>query len=224
MLRLAQQGVFPYINYLQNEDQAQETLHLVRQGGGDGIICQADVADWQAVSELVKRITREKERLDILVNNAGVALDSLFVRMPQEHWQRLVATNLTGVVNCSMAAVRPMMKQRWGRIINISSVVAECGNIGQSGYAATKAGVEGLTRSLARELGGRNICVNTVSPGLIETDIIKSMPAKEKIIEQIPLARMGTAAEVANLVAFLASEEAGYITGQVIRINGGLYM
>lgn len=226
VLKLASRGVFTYINFLQREDQARETLGMVRKKGGDGALCRADVADGETVETLVRTILEERERLDILVNNAGVVRDSLFIRMSGEGWERMLSTNLLGVINCSRAAARPMMKQRWGRIINISSVVAQSGNAGQCGYGATKAAVEGLTRSLARELGGRNICINAVSPGLIETEILGSLKEKdrEKILQNIPLARMGTAEEVASLVGFLASEEAGYITGQVIRVNGGLYM
>lgn len=226
VLKLASQGVFPYINYLSHEDQARETLEMVRRAGADGMLCCCDVADHEGIKSLVKGILQHKGRIDILVNNAGVNHDSLLVRMQKEKWDQMISTNITGVFNCCQSVVRPMMKQRWGRIITITSVVAEGGNAGQAAYAATKAAVLGLTTSLAKELGGRNICINAVSPGFIATDLTGGMAEKEKnkILPQIPLGRPGTPDDVASLVAFLASEEGGYITGQVIRVNGGLYM
>lgn len=226
VLKLAQRGVFTYINYLRQEDKARETLEILRAAGGEGALCCCDVADHDGVASLVKSILGQQGRLDILVNNAGVNYDGLLVRMQKDKWDRMISTNISGTFNCCQAVVKPMMKQRWGRIITITSVVAEGGNAGQSAYAATKAAISGLTTSLAKELGGRNICINAVSPGFIKTELTDHLAERErgKILNQIPLGRPGTPEDVANLVAFLSSEEAGYITGQVIRVNGGLYM
>lgn len=159
-LKLAGRGIFTFINYLRREDKARETLEMVRAAGGEGALCCCDVADYQGVASLVKNILGQRGRLDILVNNAGVNYDSLLVRMQKDKWDQMISTNLSGVLNCCQAVVKPMMKQRWGRIITITSVVAEGGNAGQSAYSATKAAVLGLTTSLAKELGGRNICID----------------------------------------------------------------
>jgi 3-oxoacyl-[acyl-carrier protein] reductase len=225
-LRLSAGGAYTYVNYLRNEEAARETLQALKNGGGDGELCPFDVADREAVGRAVTAIVESRERIDILVNNAGVSLDGLLVRIKEADLDRLLGTNLKGTFHCCQAVSRYMMRQRWGRIINISSVVAESGNAGQGAYAAAKAGILGLTKSLARELGSRSICVNAVSPGFIETDMTAYLPGEVglKLKDQIPLGRLGTPRDVAGVVAFLASEEAGYITGQVIRVNGGLYM
>lgn len=225
-LRLAGAGAYAVINYIRNDAAAEETLRLIRAAGGNGEICRFDVSAFYETQEAVNRIVVARGRLDILVNNAGTTADGLIVRVQEEDWDRLIDTNLKGVFNCCRAVIRQMMKQRWGRIINIASVVAEAGNAGQSAYSAAKAGVLGLTKSLARELAARNICVNAVSPGLIDTEMIASLSEKslEEVLKQIPLGRTGRTEEVAAAVAFLASEEAGYITGQVLRVNGGLYI
>jgi len=225
-LRLAVMGAYAVINYVRNDAAAEETLRLIRAAGGNGEIRRFDVSVFHETQEAVNGIVAVRGRLDILVNNAGTTADGLIVRVQEEDWDRLIDTNLKGVFNCCRAAIRQMMKQRWGRIINIASVVAETGNAGQSAYSAAKAGVLGLTKSLARELAARNICVNAVSPGLIDTEMIASLSKKslEEVLKQIPLGRTGRPEEVAAAVAFLASEEAGYITGQVLRINGGLYI
>jgi 3-oxoacyl-[acyl-carrier protein] reductase len=225
-LRLAGAGAYAVINYVRNDAAAEETLRLIRAAGGNGEIHRFDVSAFYETQEAVNGIVAARGRLDILVNNAGTTADGLIVRVQEEDWDRLIDTNLKGVFNCCRAVIRQMMKQRWGRIINIASVVAETGNAGQSAYSAAKAGVLGLTKSLARELAARNICVNAVSPGLIDTEMIASLSEKslEEVLKQIPLGRTGRPEEVAAAVAFLASEEAGYITGQVLRINGGLYI
>jgi len=225
-LRLARTGVYAVVNYLSNDAAAEETLALIRGAGGDGEIRRFDVAVFAETQEAVNAIVAARGRLDILVNNAGAARDALIVRAREEDWDRLIGVNLKGTFNCCRAVARQMIRQRWGRIVNIASVVAEAGNAGQSAYGAAKAGVLGLTKSLARELAARNICVNAVSPGLIATEMTASLPEKglEEIIGQIPLGRTGRADEVAAAVVFLASEEAGYITGQVLRVNGGLYI
>jgi len=223
---LAREGAFVFINFVRNEKAARETLDIVKSVGGGGDLLSFDVSDFDAVQDAVKGITNEKERIDILVNNAGITLNNLFVRTNPEEWDHLIEINLKGVFNCCRAAARHMMKQRWGRIVNMTSVVALSGNAGQVCYSASKAGIVGLTKSLARELGSRNICVNAVAPGFIETDMTVSMGEKsrEEVISQIPLGRTGTPDSVADIVAFLVSEKGDYITGQVIHVNGGLYM
>ncbi|HRT71832.1 MAG TPA: 3-oxoacyl-ACP reductase FabG, partial [Syntrophales bacterium] len=208
------------------EEAAEETLELIRGKGGSAELLSFDVADFAIVQRAVARIVEQKGRLDILVNNAGISVDGLLVRMKEEDWDRVIAVNLKGVFNCCRAAARPMMRQRWGRIVNISSIVAKSGNAGQVNYCASKAGVEGLTRSLARELGARNVCINAVAPGFIETDMTAFVQEEEReaLRRQIPLARLGAPEDVAAVVRFLVSEEAGYVTGQVVHVNGGLYM
>lgn len=225
-VRLAEAGAWVCINFKQNEEAALETLHTIQEKGGNGEVKRFDITDGQAVHGAVEEMVQARGRLDILVNNAGVTLDALLMRLKETEWQRIIDTNLKGTFHCCQAATRPMIKQRWGRIINMTSVVAEGGNPGQTAYAASKAGVIGFTRSLARELGSRNICVNAVSPGFIETDmtISRSAEIRDKVREQIALGRLGSPEDVAGIVAFLASGEAGYITGQIIRVNGGLYM
>jgi len=225
-VKLAETGIFVYMNYHKNEAAAKQALAAVMERGGAGELCPFDVADLSAAREAVKKIIRDKGRLDILVNNAGFVVDGLVVRMKEVDWERLIDTNLKGTFNCVQAVSRQMMKQRWGRIVNIASVAAEAGNAGQVAYCAAKASVLGLTKSLARELGGRNICVNALSPGLIETDMTASLTDenRKKLIAQIPLGRSGTPEDVAGVIAFLVSPQADYITGQVIRVNGGLYM
>jgi 3-oxoacyl-[acyl-carrier protein] reductase len=224
-IKLAEAGIFVYINYRRQEAAAEQTLAAIKSAGG-GSLCPFDVADRAAVQAAVAKILHDQGRLDILVNNAGVMKSGLIARTKEADWDSLVDTNLKGIFNCCQAVSRPMIKQRWGRIVNVTSVVAEAGNAGQVAYTAVKAGVLGLTKSLARELGSRNICVNAVSPGLIETDMTAELTdqEREQIRSQIPLGRAGKPDEVAGVIAFLVSPQADYITGQVIRINGGLYM
>jgi 3-oxoacyl-[acyl-carrier protein] reductase len=224
-VRLSDSGAFVFINYHQNEKAAAETLRIIRDKGGDGEICRFDVSDFTATQESIQSIIDTKGTIDILVNNAAVSIDGLFVRTKEQDWDNIIDTNLKGTFNCCRAVTRHMMKQRSGRIVNISSVVAEVGNAGQTLYSASKAGVLGLTKSLARELGPRNICVNAVAPGYIETDMTDSLSEENraKIIRQIPLSRPGTPEDVAGAVAFLVSGDADYITGHVIRVGGGIY-
>ena len=223
---LARAGAFTFINYVRNEEAARKTLEIVESEGGRGSLLSFDVSDFDAVQDAIKGITEERERIDILVNNAGITLDGIFVRTKPEAWDSLIDINLKGVFNCCQAAIRYMMKQRWGRIVNMTSVVAVSGNAGQACYSASKAGIVGLTKSLARELGSRNICVNAVAPGFIETDmtVLVGEKNREKVMDQIPLGRTGTPDDVAGVVAFLVSGNADYITGQLIHVNGGLYM
>lgn len=225
-VRLAQEGVFTYINYCKNEDAARQTLQIVTDRGGNGKLTRFDVAHFEEARDAIAAIVEEKKRIDILVNNAGMTIDGIFARVKEEHWDKIINTNLKGTFNCCRAATRQMMKQRWGRIVNTVSVVAESGNAGQACYSASKAGIVGLTKSLARELGPRHITVNAIAPGFIETDMTLSMTQemRDKIIEEIPLGRAGMPEDVAGVVAFLVSGEADYITGQVIRVNGGIYM
>jgi len=224
--KLAEAGVFIYVNYHRQEAAARQVLAEIRDLGGKGELCPFDVAEFAAVKEAVDGILKDKGRLDILINNAGTVKDGLLARVKEADWDSLIDTNLKGVFNCCHAACLPMMKQRWGRIVNISSVAAEAGNAGQVVYSSAKAGVLGFTKSLARELAKRNICVNAVSPGFIETDMTASLKKteQEKISKQIPLGRLGKPEDIANAVMFLVSPEAGYITGQILRVNGGLYM
>jgi 3-oxoacyl-[acyl-carrier protein] reductase len=225
-VKLADKGAFTYINYLKNEASALETLEIINNNGDSAELLRFDVSDTDSVQEAITGITKAKDRIDILVNNAGITLDGIFVRTKEESWNSVIDTNLKGVFNCSRSAIRYMLKQKWGRIINITSIVAEAGNAGQVCYSASKAGIIGLTKSLAREVGSRNICINAVAPGFIETDMTSSIGEdnREKLIDMIPLKRLGTPEDVAGVVAFLVSKEADYITGQVIHVNGGLYM
>jgi len=185
-----------------------------------------DVTDAESVDAVLKAIIEEFGAPTILVNNAGITKDNILMRMKEEEWMDVINTNLTSVFRLAKACVRPMTKARWGRIINISSVVGSMGNGGQSNYSASKAGVEGFARALAKELGSRSITVNTVAPGFIDTDMTKDLPeaSKESMLTQIPLARLGTPEEIAAVVSFLVSEAAGYITGETIHVNGGMYM
>jgi len=223
---LGRQGAYVVVNYLSNEAAAAETLELVRQAGGDGEVQRWDVASAEACEQVLADVAKRKGRLDILVNNAGIALDQLLVRVRPEEVEKTFATNIAGALWCAKAAIRPMMKARHGRIINVSSVVAEAGNSGQAVYSASKAALIGLTKTLAREYASRGITVNAVAPGFIETDMTSALPeeAKRAIVAQTPLGRQGTAQEVAAAVVFLASDEASYITGQVLRVNGGMYV
>jgi len=223
---LVKEGAFTYINYEKNEGAAQETLGIIEKERGKGTLLPFDVRNADAVKKAITEIAAQQGSLDILVNNAGITLDGIFARTREENWNDVIDINLRGVFNCSKSALRHMMRKRWGRIINMTSVVAEAGNAGQVCYSASKAGIIGLTKSLAKEIGSRNICVNAVAPGFVETDMTASIKEnnREKLVDLIPLARLGSPDDIAGVVAFLASGGAGYITGQVIHVNGGLYM
>ena len=224
---LAKGGAAVALNYAGNEAAAAEALALVQQAGAPKAkLYRFDVADPAACAAAVEAVVAELGGLHVLVNNAGIAVDQLVMRVKDEDWNRQLQVNLTGVFNLIRAATRPMMKQRGGAIVNLTSVVGEMGNAGQAAYAATKAGLIGLTKSVARELASRNIRVNAVAPGYVDTDMTAALPeaAKTKMRELIPLARLGGAQDVANAVAFLASEAASYVTGETLRVNGGMYM
>jgi 3-oxoacyl-[acyl-carrier protein] reductase len=223
-LELAQAGAAVAFNYRSHKAGADETRKRIEEAGADPLVLECDVADLTAVDEMVGRVTERFGRLDIVVNNAGIARDQLLVRMRPEDFDAVIAANLRGTWNVCRAALRPMLRVRWGRMVNLSSVVAATGNPGQTNYAASKAGIEALTRSLAREVGSRGITVNAVAPGFIETDMTRDLPdaVLQSMQERISLGRLGTVQDVARVVRFLVSEEAAYITGQVIRVNGGL--
>ncbi len=223
----ARGGANVALNYAGNEAAANEALALVQQAGAPKAkLYRFDVADSAACAAAVESVVADLGGLHVLVNNAGIALDQLVMRMKDEDWNRTLQVNLTGNFNLIKAACRPMMRAKSGAIVNVTSVVGEMGNAGQAAYAAAKAGQIGLTKSVARELASRNIRVNAVAPGFIETDMTAVLPeaAKAKLTEAIPLARLGAAEDVANAVAFLASDQASYVTGEVLRVNGGMYM
>ena len=225
-LALAKSGADVAVNYAGKEGAAQQTCRMCEELGARTLAIQADVADNAQVNAMVDQVIAQFGRLDILVCNAGITRDNLLMRMAEQDFDQVIATNLKGVWNCMKAVCRPMMKQRWGRIVSMSSVVGVAGNAGQVNYAASKAGVIGMTKSLARELGSRGVTVNAIAPGFIETDMTAVLPEniKEGLLGSIPLGRLGQAEEVAALAAFLCSEQAGYITGQVIHVDGGMAM
>jgi 3-oxoacyl-[acyl-carrier protein] reductase len=221
---LARAGATVIFTYVSNASAAAEVEKAIAEAGGKAKAVRCDVSDHEAVDALVAQIVQEHGGIDIAVNNAGVTRDQLILRMKPEDFDAVIATNLRGAWSVCRAVVKPMMKKRAGRIINLSSVVAGMGNPGQSNYAASKGGLEALTRSLAREIGSRAITVNAVAPGFIDTDMTRELSdeVRSALVERIPLGRLGSAADVAAVVRFLASDAAGYITGQVIHVNGGL--
>ncbi|MDC0708992.1 3-oxoacyl-[acyl-carrier-protein] reductase [Stigmatella sp. ncwal1] len=214
------------ISYAGNESAAQETLGLIQAAGAKGEALKFDVSDSAACSSAIEGIVKAHGRLDVLVNNAGVAVDGLVMRVKDEDWDKQLDTNLKGAFALIRAVSRPMMKQRGGAIINLTSIVGETGNGGQVAYSASKAGLIGLTKSVAKELASRNIRVNAVSPGFIGTDMTAALneETRKRMVDSIPLARLGAPEEVAQSVLFLASDAASYITGEVLKVNGGMYM
>lgn len=225
-VRLAKEGANVVISYRSNEDAAQETAKLVREAGAECVTFKGDVADPDDVTALFKEVNEAFGRVDILVNNAGTRRDNLMLRMKDEEFDDVIGTNLKGTFLCTRAVMRPMVRARWGRIVNVSSVVGLIGNAGQANYAASKAGVIGFTKSVAREVAQRGITANAVAPGYVETELTGSLSdaVKEQILAQIPLGRFGEARDVAEVVAFLAGEGAGYVTGQTFTVDGGMVM
>jgi 3-oxoacyl-[acyl-carrier protein] reductase len=223
--RLAAQGA-TVVCAARTLSKLQEVADAITQAGGKADVLAADLSDTASVKAAVATTIERHGALHILVNNAGITRDKLLIQMKEEDWDAVIDTNLKGAWTAIQAATKPMMKQRYGRIINIASVVGQMGNAGQSNYVAAKAGLIGLTKSVARELASRNVTANAVTPGYIETAMTAGLPedVKAEFTKQIPLGRMGTAEDIAASVAFLASEEAGYVTGQVLSVNGGMYM
>jgi 3-oxoacyl-[acyl-carrier protein] reductase len=225
-VRLAAEGANVAISYRSNDDAAQETAEAVREAGVECEVFKGDVASPEDVQVLFEGVSDAFGRLDILVNNAGVTRDNLIMRMKEEEFDEVLRTNLGGTYLCTRAALRPMIRARWGRIVNVSSVVGLVGNAGQANYAASKAGIIGFTKSVAREVAQRGITANAVAPGYVETELTGSLPenVKETIRTQVPMGRFGEAQEVAEVVTFLAGEGAGYVTGQTIAVDGGMTM
>jgi len=214
------------LHYDPDDSAAKETLERLAEQGVQGEAHRIDVSSRGDVDRLFKEVLARFGRVDVLVNNAGITKDGLLMRMSEDEWDLVLRVNLKGVFNCSQAVIRSMIKERSGRIVNISSVAGQMGNAGQTNYAASKAGIMGFTKSLAREVGSRGITVNAVAPGYINTEMTSSLPdkLKEAFVQQIPLARVGEPEDVAEAVDWLCSEGARYVTGQVIHVNGGLYM
>jgi 3-oxoacyl-[acyl-carrier protein] reductase len=220
-LDLAATGRHVFVNYVKNEAAAKETLSAIEEAGGSGEIICFDVADQAQAEAGVKAILEKHKKIEILVNNAGITDDMLMVWMKHENWQRVLDTNLTGFYNVTRLVVKNMIRKRFGRIVNITSTAGQMGQAGQINYSASKAGLIGATKALSREVSSRNITVNAVSPGFIETEMVENLPMEE-IAKTIPMKRPGTPQEVASAVTFLCSDQASYITGQVLGVNGGI--
>lgn len=223
-LELAKRGAFVIVNYNGSKDAAEQTVSAIKDAGGDAVSVQCNVSDFTACQEMMDALVKEYTHIDILVNNAGITRDDLLMRMKEESFDAVIDTNLKGTFNTIRHLSRYMLKQRSGKIINISSVSGILGNAGQANYSASKAGVIGLTKAVARELASRGICVNAVAPGFVETDMTAALSDKvqDELKKQIPMGRAGKAEDIAQAVAFLASPDADYITGQVLSVDGGM--
>lgn len=222
--KLASMGATVIVNYSGSEAKAQECVDQIKAAGGQAVMMKCDVSDYTACKELAEAIIKEYGRLDILVNNAGITKDGLIMKMSESDFDQVIAINLKGAFNMIQNFSRTFLKQKSGKIINISSVSGVMGNAGQANYSASKAGIIGLTKSVARELASRHVCVNAVAPGFVETDMTDQMPqaAKDGMMQMIPMGRLGAVDDIANAVAFLASDAADYITGQVLCVDGGM--
>lgn len=225
-IELGKRGAKVAVNYAKSADGANEAVAAIQAAGSEAAALQADVSDLKAATDLIKATIEKFGRLDILVNNAGTTRDMLIMMMPEDDWDFVIKTNLKSAYNCSKAALKTMTRQRYGRIINISSVSGVIGNAGQANYSASKAGLIGFTKAIAREVASRNITVNAIAPGFVPTDLTSNIPEnmKEESKKLIPLGRWGSAEEVAYAVAFFASDEAAYITGQTLNVDGGMAM
>ena len=223
---LAKEGANVVVNYAGNQKAAEEVCKIITDMGRKALAIKADIANRDDVLSMIDETLKEFGRVDILVNNAGITKDNLIMRMKDEEWDNVIETDLTGVYNCTKAVIKTMMKQKYGRIINMSSVVGVNGNAGQVNYAAAKAGVIGFTKALAKELASRNITANAIAPGFIDTDMTHELPEKlkEDMLKAIPLSTLGTAEDIAEAVLFLASDSAKYITGQTLHVDGGMVM
>lgn len=223
--RLAHMGAKIAVNYIDPfQEEAAAVAEIIRSKGGEAFIVQADVSNPEQVEAMVKNVLGTQGKIDILVNNAGIIRDSLLLNMSVEDWDKVISINLRGTFLCSRAVIRGMIRQKWGRVISIGSVVGLRGNAGQTNYSASKAGVIAFTKSLAKEVATRSITVNAVTPGFISTDVTNPLPQslKDKVLANIPQGRFGMPEDVAHMVGFLASEEASYITGQIISVDGGM--
>ncbi|WP_445488312.1 3-oxoacyl-[acyl-carrier-protein] reductase [Niallia sp. 03133] len=225
-LELAKQGANIAVNYAGSVDRANEVVQEIKAIGREAIAIQCDVSNSDSVADMIKQTLDAFGTIDVLINNAGITKDNLLMRMKESEWDDVINTNLKGVFLCTKAVTRPMMKQRKGRIINITSIVGVTGNPGQANYVAAKAGVIGFTKTTAKELAQRNITVNAIAPGFITTDMTDKLSddVKQAMLSQIPLGAFGNPEDIANAVVFLASDESGYITGQTLHIDGGMYM
>jgi 3-oxoacyl-(acyl-carrier-protein) reductase len=225
-LALAEEGADVAINYVASEAAARDVADHIRKMGRRAMLAQADVSDYPDTFRMAQDVLREFGHLDILVNNAGINSDKTFTKMDHASWRKVLGTNLDGVFNCTKVFVDQMLKQGYGRVVNMTSVIGQIGNFGQANYAASKAGVAAFTKSLAKELAGKGLTVNAVAPGFIETEMVANIPdkVKERLLAQIPLKRFGTAEEVARAVVYIVSADGDYITGAELSINGGLLM
>ena len=225
-LALASEGADVVIDHIEQKEEANEVVDEIRRMGRHALAFQTDVRDFDKVTNMVEQIIEEFGKIDILVNNAGIVRDKTLRNMKKEEWDIVIDTDLNGVFNCIKAAITHMEERKNGKIVNISSVIGEIGNFGQANYAAAKAGVIGLTKSVAKEVARKGITVNAVAPGFTETGMLETIPesVKEQILKQIPMGRFATPEDIAKVVVFLVSDDANYITGQVINVNGGYYM
>jgi len=225
-LALAEEGANVAINYVSNEGLAKDLAAHITKLGRRAILAQADVADYPDTFRMAQEVLKEFGHLDILVNNAGINSDKTFVKMDHASWRKVLGTNLDGVFNCTKVFIDSMIKQNYGRVVNITSVIGQIGNFGQANYAASKAGVTAMTKSLAKEFASKGITVNALAPGFVETEMVESIPEKvrQRLLDQIPLKRFGKAEEVARAVIYLVSSDGDYITGEELSLNGGLLM